>query len=254
VLDVDQGFRAPNLDDLTSRQQTGPGFQFENPDLDPERTTTFELGAQIDVEWISFDAWTFLTLLDAGIVRAVREAEDCPDETPACPAARNQLQLTNADGTAIVWGAEGGTTLYLPEGVTGRATVSWAWGEGPNPGARPSDPAFGQERVPLSRIPPLNGTLEARWRDVVSGLYAAAALRWALAQTRLAPQDRSDARIPFGGTPGYTVVDLRAGVRRGGDFRVSLVIENLFDAAWRAHGSSINGPGRGFIVEAMVGF
>ena len=254
VLDVDQGFRAPNLDDLTSRQQTGPGFQFENPDLEPERTTTFELGAEVDLPFLTFDAWTFLTLLEAGIVRAVREAEDCPDETPQCAASRNQLQLINADGTAIVWGAEGGATLYLPKGLTARATVSWAWGEGPNPGARPSDPAFGEERVPLSRVPPLNGTLEARWRDVVSGLYAAAALRWALAQTRLAPQDRSDARVPFGGTPGYAVVDLRAGVRRGGDFRVSLVVENVFDTAWRAHGSSINGPGRGFIVEGMVGF
>src|SRR5690606_33920717 len=35
VANIDQGFRAPNLDDLTSRQQTGPGFQFENPQLDP---------------------------------------------------------------------------------------------------------------------------------------------------------------------------------------------------------------------------
>jgi len=253
-LNVDQGFRAPNLDDLTSRQQTGPGFQFENPNLEPERTTTIELGAEVEVGWLELDAWAFGTILESAMVRAVREADDCPTMTPQCEASRNQLQLVNADGTAVIWGVEGGATAYLPHGFTARATVSWAWGEGPSTGARPSDPAFGAERVPLSRIPPLNGTVETRWRDLASGVYAAAAVRWAATQTRLAPTDRADARIPFGGTPGYAVMDLRAGIRRANDLRISLVLENLFDTAWRAHGSSVNGPGRGFIVEGMVGF
>ncbi len=254
LANLDQGFRAPNLDDLTSRQQTGPGFQFENPDLEPERTTTFELGGIVDLEWLRVDAWTYATLLESGIVRAVREATDCPPDTPQCDSSRNQFQLVNARGTAVIVGAEGGATAYLPGGFTVRGTLSWAWGEGPNTGARPTDPSYGRERVPLSRVPPLNGTLEGRFRDLGSGLYAGAALRWALAQTRLAPSDRSDARIPLGGTPGYAVVDLRAGIRRSDRLRIALVLENLFDAAWRAHGSSVNGPGRGFLLEAMVGF
>lgn len=254
LLNLDRGFRAPNLDDLTSRQQTGPGFQFENAELEPERTTTVEAGVAVDLTWLRIDAWSFVTLLESGIERAVREAGDCPPMTPQCPASRNQFQLVNAGEDAVIVGAEGGATAYLPAGFTVRATASWAWGEGPNTGARPGDPSFEQERVPLSRIPPLNGTLEGRWRDLETGLYAAAALRWAFAQGRLAPADRFDARIPLGGTPGYAVVDLRAGIRRGDRLRLSLVLENLFDAAWRAHGSSVNGPGRGFLLEGMLGF
>jgi iron complex outermembrane receptor protein/hemoglobin/transferrin/lactoferrin receptor protein len=254
LLNVDQGFRAPNLDDLTSRQQIGPGFQIENAALAPERSLTTELGLAIDADVLRVDAWAFATLLEQGMIRAVREASDCPAETPECATSRNQLMLVNAEGDAWIFGAEGGVTAFLPEDVTVRATVSYAWGEGPNTGARPSDPAFLEARVPLSRVPPLNGTVEARYRHIETGFFGGVAMRWALAQPRLAPADRFDARIPIGGTPGYAVLDLRAGIRFRQNVRVSLVFENVFDQAWRAHGSSINGPGRGLLAEAMVGW
>lgn len=254
-LNVDQGFRAPNLDDLTSRQQAGPGFQFENPDLRPERTNTFELGAKTALEWIVFEAWAFATMLEDGIVRAVREAEDCPRETPACSASWSQYQLVNADQTSWILGGELWGTAYLPADFAVRATIAYAWGEGPNTGFRETEGTspFG-ERVPLSRMPPLNGTVEVRWRHVATGVYAAAGARWALDQTRLAPSDLSDPRIPIGGTPGYGVFDLRVGWRHRDVARVSLLFENVFDAAYRVHGSSVNGPGRGLVLAASLGF
>ena len=248
-LNVDEGFRAPNLDDLTSRQQVGPGFQFENADLQPERSTTFELGLGLDLGFLKADVWAFATLLQDGIVRAVRAPEDCPPETPACATSRSLFQLVNAEGVAHIFGTEGGVTAYLPLGFTLRATYTYAWGEGPNT----TGGAFFGERVPLSRIPPLNGTVEALYRNAETGLYGGLALRWADAQDRLAPADFSDPRIPMGGTPGYAVLDLRAGLRLGARLRLSLVFENIFDTPYRLHGSSINGPGRGLRIAAAVG-
>ena len=70
---------------------------------------------------------------------------------------------------------------------------------------------------------PLNGTVEARWRHR-SGIYAGAALRWAAEQRRLSLGDRTDARIPDGGTPAFAVVDLRLGVRLPGRMAVGLVL------------------------------
>ena len=61
VAGVNQGFRAPNLDDLTSRQQTGPGFQRENPDLEPERSTAVEGGFTIEHERVSLSGHVFQT-------------------------------------------------------------------------------------------------------------------------------------------------------------------------------------------------
>ena len=131
--------------------------------------------------------------------------------------------------------------------------MAFAHGDGPNPQPRPSDSAEPyQETVPLSRIPPLNGAVETRWQSP-AGVYLGGAMRWATLQDRLAPSDRSDARIPLGGTPGFAVVDVRAGYRFKRQLLLSLVVENLADSTYRYHGSSVNGPGRGVVVHLEGG-
>jgi outer membrane receptor protein involved in Fe transport len=79
-------------------------------------------------------------------------------------------------------------------------------------------------------------------------------MRWALLQDRLADSDVSDERIPRGGTPGFAVVDLRAGYRWQRNVIASVVAENVLDAPYRYHGSSVNGPGRGVIVDVEFGW
>lgn len=254
IVGVDQGFRAPNLDDLTSRQRTGPGFQFENPALEPEKALTTEVGVQVNHPLVELDGWLYHSTLRDAIARSARDSSQCPPNTPACNNSRSQFQLVNLSGEAVIYGAEAGLKLNLPWDLSARSTISYAFGEGPNPGDRPDDPnlAF-EERQPLSRIPPLNGTVELLWRHP-RGLYLGAAMRWATLQDRLAISDQSDARIPIGGTPGFTVYDLRAGWRFAPRGLVSMVFENMTDEAYRYHGSSVNGPGRGLLVNLEMGF
>ena len=64
--------------------------------------------------------------------------------------------------------------------------------------------------------------------------------------------DYADGRIPRYGTPGFAVLDLRAAVPVGGRVLLTAIFENVFDAAYRYHGSSVNGPGRGLILAARV--
>ncbi|PKN36255.1 MAG: hypothetical protein CVU63_17170, partial [Deltaproteobacteria bacterium HGW-Deltaproteobacteria-20] len=109
-----------------------------------------------------------------------------------------------------------------------------------------------EDRVPLSRVPPLNGTLDVRWSPSPP-TYFGADLRWARLQDRLAPTDLNDPRIPLGGTPGYAVFDLRAGWRMQRRLVLAAVLENLFDSAYRVHGSSVNGPGRGVSISLEAG-
>lgn len=241
LANFDQGYRAPNLDDLTSRQQAGPGFQFENPDLTAERSATWELGARYRGARVEAEAWGFATRVDDAITRAIRPASECPPMTPSCANAFSRFRLVNAPGASWVLGAEAAVRARLHDALTLSATWSWAWGEGPDP----SNPVI---RVPLSRIPPMNGTVELRWRHAPSGIYLGAGARWALDQTRLAPADLGDARIPLGGTPGYVVADLRMGWRHRSRVAVSAVVENLTDAPYRVHGSSTDGPGRGVMM------
>ncbi|MBK8261670.1 MAG: hypothetical protein IPK80_10050 [Nannocystis sp.] len=65
--------------------------------------------------------------------------------------------------------------------------------------------------------------------------------------------DLDDPRIPAGGTPGFAVVDLRAGYRWRPNALLSLVFENVGNAAYRYHGSAVNGPARGLILFLEIG-
>src|SRR5690606_31624581 len=158
------------------------------------------------------------------------------------------ITLDNIDGTSIIRGVDGAVRVFLPAGLGMRATAAYAWGDGPNP-----SPTGDRARVPLSRVPPFNGTVEINWRHRL-GLFASTALRWARKQNRLTETDVHDQRIPAGGTPGFAVLDVRAGYRIQRHALLVLVLENLTNAAYRYHGSSINGPGRGLNVLLEVGF
>jgi iron complex outermembrane receptor protein/hemoglobin/transferrin/lactoferrin receptor protein len=247
AANIDQGFRPPNLDDLTSRQLTGPGFQIENPNLGPERSTTYELGTRLRSLPVDFDAWAFATRLDDVMIRAPRTLAECAAGSALCTASSTRIALVNIKDTAWILGAEASLRVRLLAKFEASATVSYAWGEALSP------LEYGSPRLPLSRVPPLQGTVEARY-SVNREVYVGAAFRWATDQTRLAYQDTLDPRIPAGGTPGYGVLDLRAGARVSRFLRVNAVLENVFDSAWRVHGSSVNGPGRGLMIQAAAGW
>ena len=238
---LEQGFRPPNLDDLTARQQTGQGFQLENPDLEAERTLTAELAVSWRQKRLSIQGSVFQMWGDGFMER---RPGICPESDRECQSSRARpVTLINVEGDTLIRGAEGSLKLGPFWGVTARATIAWAWGETDNPIDGKTD------RVPRSRVPPLNGTAELMWGDLESGLYAGGAMRTAALQDRLSVGDVGDSRIPFGGTPGYTVFDLRAGVDLPGRFLLAVVLENVTDEPYRIHGSAVNGPGRGFMVQ-----
>lgn len=243
-LGVDEGFRAPNLDDLTSRQRTGPGFQLENASLGAERSLSLELGAHVRSAWVDADAWVYRTTLRDAITRVNRDVSDCPAGTPACQNSWSVLQLVNAPGSALLYGSEGLLALRVPAGIELRSTVSYAYGSQPNPTE--------EGRVPISRVPPLNGTHTLLYRSGF-GLTAHTSVQWATLQDRLAASDVADERVPRGGTPGYRVWHAGVSYRADPFLVLSLVAENLLDRAWRTHGSSVNGAGRSVLLHAEFG-
>ncbi len=258
-LDFDQGFRAPNLDDLTSRQQTGPGFQYENSSLEPERSLALDTGFKVRHARVEASLFFWHSFIRNLIGRASREVDECPGGASAdptgCAGSRTRFQLVNLDGWSLLRGVDSSVRVFMPLGFALATTLSWAWGDSPNPIPPPSEGSTSnyRERVPVSRVPPLNGTVELTWYGDF-GLWLGTALRWGGAQTRLAPQDRADLRIPAGGTPGYVVWDLRAGYRFDPFVLVGLVVENVIDSPYRYHGSSVNGAARSLNLSVELGF
>jgi iron complex outermembrane receptor protein/hemoglobin/transferrin/lactoferrin receptor protein len=253
MASVEQGFRPPNLDDLTARQATGRGYQRENADLEPERSLTLEAGARAATELgglpVSLEGFVFRTTLSDTMER--RRA-DCPAPDLECRANRAALQLVNVPGVAEIRGYEARGRVGGAVGPALGAGVAFAEGETDNPLTGLAEQDATQRRVPLSRIAPLNGHVDASWRWSTLGFYTGATLYWARAQTALSYSDTTDARIPRGGTPGYARVDARLGVRLPDQLAMSLVAENLTDTPYRIHGSGINGPARGLQITVEV--
>jgi len=121
---VDQGFRAPNLDDLTSRQRTGPGYQLENADLAPEQALTIEGGVTVRHQWLALDAWVYRMTLRDAISRASRSVSDCPEGNRDCANAWSVLQLVNVPGSAVINGVEFSAAVETELGLDVRATTA----------------------------------------------------------------------------------------------------------------------------------
>lgn len=238
-----QGFRAPNLSDLTrfdiarSGEQEIPAFG-----LEPETFLSPEVGVKMEYERFTAEAAYFYTFIDNLVVRV---------PTGASTANGNVIVNKENSGAGYVHGVELAGSVRVHPDWTLWANATWMRGELDAPVT-----AGGAEVTePLSRLMPttLNGGV--RWRHPRGKVWAEFSTTLAEKQDRLASNDRLDTqRIPVGGTPGYEVFNLRAGWLVSRHATLTAALENLTDKDYRVHGSGSNEPGRNFIVTAEFRF
>ena len=102
---------------------------------------------------------------------------------------------------------------------------------------------------------PLTVVAGLKWQNADDSLWANLALTHAARADKLSAGDRGDSqRIPPGGTPAYTLLNLRGGLRINDHLAVNLALNNLLDEAYRAHGSGGNEPGLNLIVGLNARF
>jgi hemoglobin/transferrin/lactoferrin receptor protein len=224
---VSQGFRAPNLDDLSTLGLFDFGVEVPAGELQPERSLSMEAGVRLREARFAMALAVFRTNL-TNLIERKRVAT--PPITLPFPGEDRYYQRTNA-GEAYVRGIEGEAEWRIFATTTLFAHVAYAFGQNTTVGE------------PMRRIPPLNGLLGVRYSGS-GGWWLQASVQAATLQDRLAAGDRDDHRIPPGGTPGWQVVDLFAGLPIGRRSTLSFGALNLFDQAYRTHGSGIDGYGR----------
>jgi len=239
---VSQGFRAPNLSDLT-RFDTARTNEFETPafGLDPEEFVAFEIGVKTDYENWRAEVAYFHTLIDDMIVRV-----------PTGRRVAGNAEVTKRNvGDGYVQGIEAGTSLRFHPQWTVFGNVTWTDGEVDTfPTSFPRS-----RREPLSRLMPLTGQVGLRWDHPKEPLWIEGVALVGDSQTRLSTRDRADtSRIPPGGTPSYTVFSLRSGWRIRDNVSLTVALENITDENYRIHGSGQNEPGRSLNVGLAVSF
>jgi hemoglobin/transferrin/lactoferrin receptor protein len=239
---VSQGFRAPNLMDLTSADNFGAGgTQVGSPSLDPERYNNFEIGIKGRNEDLRGEITYFYTLIEDQIVRAQRFG------------VPGVFDVINA-GDGHVNGIEAaGAYRFLPA-WTLFGNLTWQEGKLERP---QFSNGTGVSEQYVSRTSPLAGQVGLRFEseDILPApVWAEAIVRMAARQDLLAPNDITDNRIPPNGTPGYVVASIYGGVKLYERIELNVGIENLANEDYRIHGSGQNMPGRSVVVSVGVEF
>lgn len=235
---VSQGFRAPNLSDLTRFDVARSGeVETPAPDLDPEEFVSFEIGSKVLLDNLGVQAYAayHYTFIDGMIVRF-----------PTGNTIDGSPEVTKDNvGDGFLHGIEFGASWNFCEGFTASGNFAWMEGE--------VDTFIGNTKSskPLSRIQPATGLLGLRWDSPRKKYWVEVNATIVDNQNRLSPRDETDLeRIPPGGTPGYTVYALRGGVEPFQGLKLFAAVENLNDVDYRVHGSGQNEPGTNVVVGA----
>lgn len=239
---VSQGFRAPNLSDLSrfdiarSGEQEVPAFG-----LEPEDFVSVEGGVKVKKGRLGVEAAYYRTYISEMIVR-----------TPTGTTLNGAQVVTKSNsGDGHIQGVELAAQVDLYAGFLVWGNFTWMEGILETPTA-----VGGPLRTePVSRLMPTTVNYGLRWEHESHRYWAEFAGTVAGTQDKLSSGDVLDTqRIPPGGTPGYEVFHLRAGWRPCENFSLTAALENLSDADYRIHGSGLNEPGRNFVMTLDVRF
>lgn len=234
---ISQGFRAPNLSDLT-RFNTARSNEFEipSPNLDAEKYINYELGVKTreadtttQVAVFYTDIQDQITRFPTGNVNGDGDAEITKDNI----------------GDGYVYGIEVGAAHNLNRQWSMFGNLTFQDGETST--FPTSAPILVDE--PISRLMPFTSQLGVRWDSEEGDLWAELVGIYAADADDLNTRDMGDTgRIPPGGTPSYLVFHARGGVRVNEHVSIDLAVENLTNEDYRIHGSGQNMPGLNFVL------
>lgn len=239
---VSQGFRAPNLSDLT-RFDTARSNEIETPvdDLDPERFVSYEAGVKSRFARLTSQATYYYTTIDDMIVRA-----------PTGRTIDGLMEVTKKNsGAGYIQGVEWSESLALTPEWSTWVAASWMEGE---VDAYPKSTTV-IERDTISRLMPPTAQAGLRWERPDGKYWAEVSAKAAEKADKLSADDKRDTqRIPPGGTPGYVVGTVRTGSKVTKNLDLAVALENVLDEDYRIHGSGINEPGRNLVLTAAYRF
>jgi hemoglobin/transferrin/lactoferrin receptor protein len=239
---VSQGFRAPNLSDLT-RFDTARSNEIETPvkDLDPEHFLSYEAGLKSRLDSFAFALTYYYTHIEDMIVRA-----------PTGRSLDGLLEVTKKNsGDGYVQGVEWSSSLTLSQNWSTWLAASWMDGEVESyPSSKPQT-----SREYLSRLMPPMAQWGVRCQTDNATYWIEGVCDAAEKADKLSADDvRDTQRIPPGGTPGYAVFGTRVGAQVTANLALTLGVENIFDQDYRIHGSGVNEAGRNFVATADYSF
>lgn len=239
------GYRQPNAQDLYFDGAASVGFVVGNPDLNPEKALSYDLGLRWEHAGLAFSGNLFMTtfedLIDALPVPPVPEAQGQPT-----------YQYTNV-AKARTWGGEAEAEATFMRDWRVRSTIAGTVGDVTSSEAILKLYGVVADQAPLTGVPPLKGGTSLRWTEPDSRFWIEGASRWSWRTNRLP--------LP---TPGvgqltdfkkeWIVADISAGAKLASGQRLVLGVRNLTDREYRQALGSLDEPGRSFFATLSTDF
>ncbi len=228
ISKVNTAYRIPNINDVSSFGLFDYGIEVPNINLLPEQSINYEVGLKFNNQQINSSLFLFrsdLTNLISRIKTTYKGVEFYNGE--------RVYKKVNI-GEAYIQGIEFELKYSPLQNFTFTSNLTYTYGENIS------------KNEPMRRIPPLNGSLSFLY-NVNRDLETRIEYLFAFEQSSLSSGDIDDHRINNSGTPGWNVLNIYSNYKIG-PIILGLGINNLFDEAYRMHGSGIDGIGRSFQV------
>jgi len=229
---INSSFRAPNINDVSSFGIADFRYEVPSYDLRPETSINTEIGYKVLFDRFSGAFGLFQNKLNHLIV-------NMPSTYNGMDSLDGYKVYTRENvKEAVILGGEIETEAKISNSLIAFGNLSYTYGQNTS------------DNEPLRRIPPINGRagLKALFLNRFSAMGECF---FAGAQRRLAEGDKADDRIAEGGTDGWMVLNLYAGYDHK-LINLTISAQNIFNEAYRTHGSGIDGIGRSFWLSLRI--
>jgi hemoglobin/transferrin/lactoferrin receptor protein len=246
TANVANGYRQPNAQDLFFNGPASVGTVLGNPDLNPEKSVSYDLGLRWGPGSFGFAGNLFYSTYD-DLIDAI---DVTPSGTPSgAPRTYQYVNITNAR----IWGGDLEAEVRFLRRFQARVAMAGQIGDITNADAILRLYGVVSEQAPLPSIPPFKGTAALRWRDASGRFWVEPSARWSWRTNRLP--------LPTPGVSFFTefkkewmVGDLMAGARLPSGQRFVVGVRNIADRSYRQAIGSIDEPGRSFVGSLAVDF
>ena len=225
---LNSAYRIPNINDVSSFGFFDYGIEVPNNKLLPERSLNYELGFKLNTPNIR----TSLSLFRSNLKNLIDRVEATYNGETTFNG--EQIYKKVNMGEAYIEGIEFEIESQIINNFYIEKNITYTFGQNIT------------KDEPMRRIPPLNGSLSILYYPTVY-LDLKIQYLYAFKQNRLSSGDIDDHRIDDEGTPGWKVLNIYSNYKFG-FFDLGLGINNLFNEAYRMHGSGIDGVGRSFQI------
>lgn len=237
------GYRVPNVDDLGKVFESAAGSVIvPNPDLKPEQSLNFELGAtQLFGQRVSWENVVYATLLSDAIVTSPFTFNG--QDSIIYDGALSRVLANQNERQAYIMGFTSTLKSHVGRYLILSGNLTYTYGRIRSDG----------DDLPLDHIPPLMARVQASYSRQKFGADFFAVFHSAkkLENYYLNGEDNEQYATPEG-MPAWFTLNLRASYALHPHLSVQAGVDNLLDTQYRVFASGINAPGRNIFVSLRL--